>query len=325
MAGTAVTYTYVVKNTGTATLTNVTVTDPMTGLSAIKCGGGSNVTASLAAAASVTCTATYTTTAADVTAGKVTNTGTVTATPPTGSNLTASSTLTILLSIAIQKSASITSFSAAGTPVTYTYVVKNTDAVTLTNVTVTDNKLAASAINCGNGSNVVASLAGGASVTCTANYTTTAADVAAGGITNTGTVVGTPPSGPNLTGTSSLTIPAVGSAFTCAIPTDYLSQTNTVGNPTTLYGSVIGAGTITYPVINSNSWPYTYNALGFDPLNDYLYATVLGSTGNPNQTGNTLLQIDSTGKAVTLGAITGLTGNNIHRPTAPSTPRGTTG
>ena len=40
-----------------------------------------------------------------------------------------------------------------------------------------------------------------------------------------------------------------------------------------------------------------YNALGFDPTNNYLYAITLG--------GNTLLQIDSTARVTSLGAITG--------------------
>ena len=109
-AGTTVNYSYLVTNTGSGTLTNVTVTDPMTGLSVINCGNDSNVTSSLAANAHVTCTATYTTTAADVTAGKITNTGTVTGTPATGANVTATSTVTIpLAAITIVKSASISS------------------------------------------------------------------------------------------------------------------------------------------------------------------------------------------------------------------------
>ena len=48
-AGTVITYTYVVLNTGSTALPNVTVTDPMPGLSAINCGGNSNVIPSLAA------------------------------------------------------------------------------------------------------------------------------------------------------------------------------------------------------------------------------------------------------------------------------------
>ena len=64
-----ITYSYVVTNTGNVALTNVTVNDPMAGLSAIDCGGNSNVIPTLAPGASVTCTATYVTTQADVTAG----------------------------------------------------------------------------------------------------------------------------------------------------------------------------------------------------------------------------------------------------------------
>ena len=77
-AGGVITYTYTVSNTGSSTLTNVTVTDPMAGLSAINCGGNSNVIASLAPFSSQTCTATYTTTANDVQAGSISNVGTVT-------------------------------------------------------------------------------------------------------------------------------------------------------------------------------------------------------------------------------------------------------
>ena len=101
------------------------------------------------------------------------------------------------------KSASITGFSAPGTPITYSYMVTNTGNVTLTSVTVTDPMPGLSAVTCPD-----PTLAPAASETCTATYTTTQADVDAGGITNTGTATGTPPSGPDVTASDSVTVPA---------------------------------------------------------------------------------------------------------------------
>ena len=174
-------------NTGNVTLTSVGVTDPMAGLSAVSCP-----TTTLAPGATETCTATYTTTQTDVDPGAITNTGTATGTAagrdqghghivgdrpgqPRPGHL-------------LVKSASITSYSAAGTPVTYSYKVTNSGNVTLTSVGVTDPMAGLSAISCPS-----TTLAPGASETCTATYTTTQADVDAGSLTNTGTATGTPP------------------------------------------------------------------------------------------------------------------------------------
>ena len=90
----------------------------------------------LAPGAFETCTATYTTTQADVDAGGITNTGTATGTPPTGPEGDRHRrTLTVPAgqtpAITLVKSADITSFSAAGHPVTYSYLVTNTGNVTL--------------------------------------------------------------------------------------------------------------------------------------------------------------------------------------------------
>ena len=70
-AGTLVTYSYKVTNSGNVTLHSVGVTDPMPGLSAVNCP-----TTTLAPGISETCTATYTTTQADVDRGSIANTGT---------------------------------------------------------------------------------------------------------------------------------------------------------------------------------------------------------------------------------------------------------
>ena len=63
------------------------------------------------------------------------------------------------------KSASIATFAAPGTPVTYSYEVTNTGNVTLTSIAVIDPLPALSTVTC-----PVASLLPGASETCTATY-----------------------------------------------------------------------------------------------------------------------------------------------------------
>ena len=146
--GTHVTYSYLVTNTGNVILNPIAVTDPMAGLSAVTCSPA----APWLPGASETCTATYTTTQADVDRGNITNTGTAPGTPPTGSPVTASSSLNIpavqTAGIALVKTANVSSFSTTGRLVTYSYRVTNTGNVTLNPVAVTDPMTGLSAINC---------------------------------------------------------------------------------------------------------------------------------------------------------------------------------
>ena len=100
------------------------------------------------------------------------------------------------------KSASVTKYSAAGTPITYSYDVSNTGNVALSSVGVTDAMPGLSAVSC-----PTTSLAVGASETCTATYTTTQADVDAGKIVNTGVATGTSPTGAKVSASSTQTIP----------------------------------------------------------------------------------------------------------------------
>ena len=80
LVGTAMTFSYVVTNTGNTPLANVTVTDDQLPDTTIDCGGGSNVIASLAAnGGTATCTATT-----PAVAGQYANVGTVTGQPVDG-------------------------------------------------------------------------------------------------------------------------------------------------------------------------------------------------------------------------------------------------
>src|SRR4029077_17030733 len=107
-------------------------------------------------------------------------------------------------SITLAKSATIPSFSAADTPVTYRYLVTNTGNVTLTSIIVTDPMPGLSPITC-----TVSTLSPGAFETCTATYTTTQADMDRGFIRNTGTASGIPPTGSLVSAQSTLVIPAL--------------------------------------------------------------------------------------------------------------------
>jgi uncharacterized repeat protein (TIGR01451 family) len=204
VAGQTITYSFLVTNTGNVTMADVTVTDvDFSGsgeLSEITCP---DAAASLAPGASVTCTATYVATQADVDTGEITNTATATATPPVGEPVTSDPSdaetpaAPATPSLSIVKTSDPTSITTVGSPIVYSFVVTNTGNVTLTDVQVDEGEFSGTGdlgqLVCADG---LASLAPGASVTCTASYVATQADVDSGEITNTATASGTPPSGP---------------------------------------------------------------------------------------------------------------------------------
>ncbi|MCS5491195.1 DUF7507 domain-containing protein, partial [Algoriphagus limi] len=124
-----ITYTITVQNTGNVTLTNVSVTDPLTGLD--------ETIASLAPGVTETYTTTYTITQADLDAGSVENTATATDGTTTGSD-TETVTADELPELTVTKTADVTTYDAVDDVITYTITVQNTGNVTLTNVSVTD-------------------------------------------------------------------------------------------------------------------------------------------------------------------------------------------
>ncbi|WP_457920465.1 DUF7507 domain-containing protein, partial [Micrococcus luteus] len=182
--GDTVTYSFRLTNTGNVTLTDATVNEGAfsgTGdLSAVDCPVAAN---SLEPGASATCTATYTLTQADADAGVVTNSATSSATTPTGGTVdsppsTATVTITAAPALTVTKTATPDSATKVGDTVTYSFRATNIGNVTVRNVTVNEGAFSGtgtlSEINCPAGAR---SLAPGDSVTCTATYTLTQADV----------------------------------------------------------------------------------------------------------------------------------------------------
>jgi gliding motility-associated-like protein/uncharacterized repeat protein (TIGR01451 family) len=241
--GQTITYTLVVTNTGNVTLTDVQVTDPLTGLSV--------TVASLAPGDSETFTETYTITQADLDAGSVVNTATASGTAPDGSTVGDSDdeTVTAIQSpgIAITKTADPTTYASVGEVITYTLVVTNTGNVTLTNISVTDPLTGLSV--------TVASLAPGTSETFIETYTVTQADLENGSVVNTATATGTVPDGSTVSDSDQETVMAIQS------PAIAITKT---ADPTT-YDAV--GDVITYTLVVTNTGNVTLTGVQVtDPL-----------------------------------------------------------
>ncbi|RTZ03543.1 hypothetical protein EKM02_01540 [Flavobacterium sp. RSP49] len=197
--GDVITYTFAVTNTGTTTITNIVITDPMAGLTI-----SNNPIATLAPGASnSTVKGTYTITQSDVDAGQVTNSALATGQDPRGNAVRDVSgttmtndtpTVTIVPSkpsIALVKTGTVSGTGSVGDVITYTFAVTNTGTTTITNIVITDPMVGLTISN-----NPIATLAPGASnSTVKGTYTITQSDVDAGQVTNSALATGQDPRG----------------------------------------------------------------------------------------------------------------------------------
>ena len=200
------TYSFIIENTGSLTLTDVTLDDAMLAASgtvvSIDWDASTDVAipaGTLAPGETVRGTAQYRIAQPDIDAGKVTNTATVTGTPSDGSDdvtSTDDAETTILNpnpGIALEKLASVGSGAsvAVGTEMQWLFRVTNTGNVTLTNVTIDDHMV--ESVDYGDWDRVLEPTE---SETVLADYVVRAEDISADGtIVNTATATGTPPSG----------------------------------------------------------------------------------------------------------------------------------
>ena len=197
-AGQNITFSFVVTNTGTVTLSNVQVLDGTLN------APPTCVTTTLAPSESTTCTGTYTTTAADVSAGSIVNVASATGTPSRGTQPTASATKIVpkaTPATSVTKTQDDSVYTGANQPINYTVVVTNTGDDTLTSVTLDDTvtRTGGSALARSTTCSPVSlpgTLNPGQATSCTAAYTTTAGESTTGGtVTNTATARATPASG----------------------------------------------------------------------------------------------------------------------------------
>ncbi|MFT3892848.1 MAG: hypothetical protein QM730_14545 [Anaerolineales bacterium] len=196
-AGDKALYTFTVTNTGNITLHDVVVTDAKAG---VNCTIG---TMAPGAVDGTTCTGSYTLTQADINAGKVHNQAFANGTGPQDQDVTDDDEndqpIEQQSAVTIEKVTVDDTMEGdnlnilTGETISWKYAVQNTGNVTLTDVTVTDDKVAAATIHCG-GTNVIASLAPDETVICTATGT-----AIIGPYTNNGSVNAKPPFGNNVT------------------------------------------------------------------------------------------------------------------------------
>ncbi|MBI5161842.1 MAG: DUF11 domain-containing protein, partial [Micrococcales bacterium] len=273
-AGSTITYTFTVQNIGNITLRNVTITDPLPGLSPIVVATWPSGTAGqLDPGDQVTATATYTVTQADVDAGAVSNTATVSGTRPSGAtgSRTASATVPIASggALALTKSSAYQSGSGAvGSVIRYTFGLRNTGNVTLAGVAVVDPLPGLSGVTY-TWPGTAGTLAPNQTATGTATYTVTQADVDRGSLTNTATAAGRSPGGTLVTSPSaSATTPTTTAApaiLTLKSATvsgnggvgDRISYTITaqnIGN-VTLTGVTVSDPMFTTAQIRYGAWP----------------------------------------------------------------------
>jgi uncharacterized repeat protein (TIGR01451 family) len=124
------------------------------------------------------------------TTGSITNSATVSSPNDnlTGNNTATATTTVGNRAISLSKTANPTTYAGAGQSITYSYVVTNTGTLALAGpVTVSDDKATVTCPNVNTVGNNNANLDPGESITCTATYVTTAADVTAKSVTNTAT------------------------------------------------------------------------------------------------------------------------------------------
>lgn len=217
--GDKVTYTITVKNTGTQAYDNASFTDDLTDVLADATYGGDAVASSGAVAytapnlawsgglaAGDTATITYSATVKNPDSGDHRMINTVVS-PTVGSNcatgsVDANCTSTVLVSdLTVTKTANssgVASPAKVGDTITYNFSAKNTGQTTLTGVVITDPHVGLSALTY-TWPGTAGTLLAGQTVTATATYQLTQADINNAVVPNTATAAGNPPTGPPVT------------------------------------------------------------------------------------------------------------------------------
>ncbi len=286
--GDKLTYTYTVTNTGNVTLKGLSLSDD-------KIGAITPAKTSLASGETTTATGTYTVLEGDL-PGPLTNIVTVAATDsqnqPVTTTATATVTLSYVASMSVTKVPSSTT-AGVGEQVTYTYTVRNTGNVTLSGLTLSDDKIGT--ITPGQ-----TTLASGETTTATGTYTVLESDLP-GPLTNIVTIAATDSQNQAVATTATATVALT---YTTKLEVAKVASTGT---------AAVGS-TITYSYTVKNSGTVTINGLSMndDKLGDIaLDANTLapGATANGTAT-HLVVEGDLPGPLINTVTVTGTDSQN---------------
>ncbi|WP_187977270.1 DUF11 domain-containing protein [Mycetocola sp. JXN-3] len=252
-AGDVITYSLVATNTGTTTLSEVSVKDLVPGVDVVSTVWPTGTPAGvLAPGAAVVVTATYKVTQADIDRGVIENQATSSALSPRGVKVDDASQTTVSVTggaaLTIVKSASPSDEAGyvLGQKITYSFVVTNTGNKTVSTPVVTETAFDGSgalALDC---AGLPAVLAPGAQGTCTATYELTQEDIDRGATTNTARVSGIDPTGSTVVSAdSTVRIPGVAAPSVALVKTADRAVVNAAGDVVTYAFAVTNTGTVT--------------------------------------------------------------------------------
>ena len=222
VSGTVIEYSFVIKNDGNVTLDGIEMTDEMLGLNgtcetALKWDETSDDTTGvgrLAPGESVSGTMRYTVTQDDIDAGRIVNTASVTSRSPDGgtpsSTDSTETTASGVPSLALKKTVDKTALTVggddapakSGTKLTYEFKISNTGAVTLDDVSISDELKGLSDISYEWPSDVAGRLRPGETASATATYTVSQGDIDTGNVTNVAKATAENPGGDDVESTS---------------------------------------------------------------------------------------------------------------------------
>ncbi len=279
-AGDILHYTITLTNEGNISIGNIVVTDPGADAGSIlRTGGDTDSDNRLDPNETWTYTATHTVTLADLDAAIYSNTATANGSTVVGAIAPAEDSADVIglqnPELTLVKSADRDEYTAPGEIINYSLTVTNTGNVTITGINVTDPIVT---VTC---PSAPYTLVPGASATCTAQYTVTAADILTGSIINTAIAAGNSPSAApvdTISNTVTVVLRNLPPEISCPAPivtstsdascdiliSDGLSATfddpNGIGQITTLTYTMTGATVAVSPATGINNiTSFTFN------------------------------------------------------------------